>query len=152
MHGRKYKQGLFNPTNPKKYMGNVNNIVYRSGYELHLFQFLDKNPAILKWASEELIIRYFCPIHKRWRRYFPDVFAKMKTKDGVKDVIIEVKPYAQTQKPQPRTAKRKKPKKRFLEEMATYKINTAKWAFAKEFCKKKNMDFMIITEYHLGIK
>ena len=54
---------------------------------------LDRNPDIISWASEELVIPYISPVDNRQHRYFPDFLVKMKTREGkTKTVLIEVKP------------------------------------------------------------
>lgn len=137
---RTYKQGLFKPKNPHKYKGNVNNIVYRSGWELSLMEFLDEHPEVVEWSSEEIIIPYRCPIRRDIHRYFPDFWAKFV--DG-RQVLIEVKPKAQTKPP-------KKPEqkisRRYKQEAVTYVINEAKWQAARQYCDHKGWQFIIITE------
>ena len=54
--------GRFTPSNPQKYIGDPNNIIYRSSWECKVMNWLDKNPDILSWASEELIIPYISPV------------------------------------------------------------------------------------------
>ena len=58
-------KGKFRPKNPNKYKGNPSNIIYRSLLERRMMVYLDKNPEIEHWASEELPIRYYSPIDKR---------------------------------------------------------------------------------------
>ena len=53
MADNKYKQGFYYPKNPNKYVGDVDNIVYRSSWELRVFKWMDDNPSVLEWASEE---------------------------------------------------------------------------------------------------
>jgi hypothetical protein len=144
---RNYLQGKYTPINPKKYAGNVDEIIYRSSWEKKLFLFLDKNPDVLKWGSEELIIEYFSPVDKRVHRYFPDVVVMYKNKAGdIKRAVVEVKPEKQTKPPTG-----KKMTKYLMEEYKTYTINTAKWQAATDWCKKNGFDFLIFTEKHLGI-
>ena len=50
-----------------------------------------------------------------------------------------------------RKSKRVYKTKRYLQEVAQYGVNEAKWKSARDFCKKQNMEFMIITEKDLGI-
>jgi hypothetical protein len=59
MRKQKFHQGKFVPKFPSKYIGNVNNIVFRSGLEYHFFKFFDENPSITNWGSEEIVIPYF---------------------------------------------------------------------------------------------
>lgn len=148
-----YYQGRFKPRNPEKYKGDPTNIIYRSGWELKLMSYLDKHPHVTKWCSEEIIIPYRSPIDGRMHRYFPDFYVEQINKEKRKEkVLIEVKPYAQTQPPKVQNTKRNKPTKRYLNEVKTWGINSAKWKAAEEFCKDRGYIFRIITENELGIK
>ena len=62
---RKSYRGLFRPTNPKKYVGNTKQIVYRSLLERRFMRYCDLNEYILYWASEELPVRYYNPLDKK---------------------------------------------------------------------------------------
>ena len=140
------KKGRFIPKNPKKYMGDPTNIIYRSMWEKKVMESLDDNLSVLRWASEEIIIPYISPIDNRRHRYFPDFYVEALSADGtLKKVLIEVKPAAQSQEP-------KKPErrtKRYINEVMTYGINQAKWKAAEEYCLDKGWDFMILTEKEL---
>ena len=92
---KSYK-GLYRPTNPRKYVGNPNQIVYRSNLERKFMIYCDKNDNISQWASEELPIPYKSPLDNRIHRYFPDFIVKTNTN---KKFIIEIKPYRQCKKP-----------------------------------------------------
>ncbi len=140
---RSYMQGFFSPLNPRKYQGDRNQIIFRSSWERTAFNFCDTEKAIKKWASEEVIIPYTCPLTGKARRYFVDMW--IQTIDG-KEFLIEIKPYAQTQ--EPRKGKGPKAEKRYQEEVVEYLTNQAKWKAAREFCAKRNMDFVI---WHEGI-
>lgn len=140
-------QGRFRPKNPTKYKGDPTNIVYRSSWELRLMQYLDTHSDVLTWSSEEIIIPYKSPMDGKYHRYFPDFYIKTKQKDGIiKEILIEVKPFYQTQEP-----KRTKNKNRFLTEVKTYVINKRKWEAAEEYCKKRGWNFQLVTEKDLGI-
>jgi len=140
--------GRFIPKNPQKYVGDANNIIYRSSWECKVMSWLDRNNDILSWASEELIIPYLSPVDNRVHRYFPDFLVKVRTKDGTtKTMILEVKPKKQTMAPQPK----KRVTKQFIEEVKTYGINQAKWKAATEFCLDRGWEFRLITEDHLGL-
>ena len=92
--------GRFIPKNPKKYVGDYKNIIYRSTWEAKVMSWLDKNDDIISWASEELIVPYRSPVDNRMHRYFPDFMVKVRTKDGTtKTMMIEVKPKKQTVQP-----------------------------------------------------
>ena len=45
----------------EKYVGDVDNVVYRSSWERNTFAFLDTNPKVMKWASAEIWIPYKGP-------------------------------------------------------------------------------------------
>ena len=49
-------KGRYFPSNPKKYKGNPNQIIYRSLWERKVMVYCDKNDAILEWGSEEVIV------------------------------------------------------------------------------------------------
>jgi len=109
---------------------------------------LDREPSIISWASEELIIPYISPVDGKWHRYFPDFLVKSRTKDGqLKTLLLEVKPKKQTQEPE----QRKRITKQYINEVTTWGVNQAKWKAAQEFCADRNWEFKLITEDHLGI-
>jgi hypothetical protein len=141
-------QGIFKPKNPKKYIGDSNNIVYRSSWECRVMNWFDQNDDIMSWASEELIVPYKSPIDNRFHRYFPDFIVKVKTRDGtVKTLMIEVKPKKQTVPPEPK----KRVTKQYVTEVTTYGVNQAKWKAAHEYCLDRGWEFKIMTEEHLGL-
>jgi hypothetical protein len=147
MNGRSIPhKGKFVPKNPKKYSGNVNNIIYRSSWEKRVMLWLDSAPNVIYWSSEELIIPYFDPTTNRTRRYFPDFLVKVKTKAGEKTFLLEVKPECQTVLKESKrlTAYRKK-------EIITYAVNQAKWEAANRFCEQNGWTFKVLTERDLGI-
>lgn len=140
--------GRFIPKHPKKYVGDPSNIIYRSSWECKLMSWLDQNPAIISWASEELIIPYVSPVDNRQHRYFPDFLVKMRTRDGtLKTMILEVKPKKQTMQPEVR----KRITKQYLAEVQTWGVNQAKWKAATEYCLDRGWEFRLITEDHLGL-
>ena len=74
--------GRYIPSNIKKYKGNPTTIYYRSLWERKFMVYCDKNPRVLEWGSEELIIPYFLPTDGKYHRYFPDFYVKVKRADG----------------------------------------------------------------------
>ena len=142
--------GKYIPSNPKKYRGNPNQIIYRSLWERKVMVYCDKNDAIIEWGSEEVIVPYLSPMDGRIHRYFPDFYMKVRQADGsTKKFIIEVKPKSQCKQPI------KNPKRRttkWFNEVKTFAINQAKWKSAKEFCEDKGMEFKIFTEDHINPK
>lgn len=140
---RRYYQGKFKPRNPKKYLGDVNNIEFRSGWEKKVMNQFDVSSSILAWNSEEIIIPYLSPKDNHYHRYFIDFLIVTKDKEGNKKVtLIEVKPKKETKPP----TNRGKKKSRFLKEAITYEVNTAKWKYARAYCEAKGWDFIIMTE------
>ena len=140
--------GRFIPKNPQKYVGDYTNIIYRSTWEAKVMSWLDKNQDVISWASEELTIPYLSPLDNRMHRYFPDFVVKVRTKENkLRTMMIEVKPKKQTQEP----VKKKRVTKQYLQEVATYNINRAKWHAANEFCMDRGWEFKIFTEDHLGL-
>jgi hypothetical protein len=139
-------KGWFKPKNPKKYNGDANNIIYRSSWELRVMKYLDEHPRVIWWASEELPIPYVSPVDNRIHRYFPDFIAKVKQGKKESTLVLEVKPFKQTQ--QPTQVKRTK---RFIQESITYAVNQQKWKAADLFCKEHGWHFKIITEKELGL-
>lgn len=145
---RKYKQGTFVPENPDKYLGKKGeSIIYRSSWELRVCKWFDKNPNVVYWNSEGFVVPYLSPADNKMHRYFVDFVAQMRTKSGeMRTYAIEVKPANQMELP---TTKNKR---RLVEETITYAINTAKWNAAKKFFAEKNVQFIVLNEYDLGIK
>lgn len=147
---RKYYQGYYRCRNPSKYKGDPSNIVYRSGWELKLCSYLDRHPQVIKWSSEEIVIPYRSPIDGKMHRYFTDFYVEQINREGRKEkLIIEVKPKSQTKPPKiPKNVRNK----RYINEVKTWGINSAKWLAAEEYAKDRGMTFRIMTEEDLGIK
>ena len=143
-------KGRYFPTNPKKYRGNPNQIIYRSLWERKVMVYCVKGDAVFDWGGEEVIVPYLSPMDGRIHRYFPDFYMKVRQADGsTKKFIIEVKPKSQCKQPI------KNPKRRttkWFNEVKTFAINQAKWKSAKEFCEDKGMEFKIFTEDHINPK
>lgn len=140
-------KGVFKPKNPKKYKGDVDNIVYRSSWERAAMAFFDNTPEIVAWESEETVINYFDPVRNKDRRYYMDFKIAAKQADGsFKIFLVEIKPYKQTIRPR---MNKRKAEKTYMDEMATYLTNMAKWKAAKELCKRAGWGFVIFTEKEL---
>ena len=71
-------KGRYIPTNPKKYKGDPQNIIYRSLWERKFMVYCDTNDSVIEWGSEEVIIPYLSPWDGRMHRYFPDFYIKIK--------------------------------------------------------------------------
>lgn len=136
-------KGLFKPNNPKKYLGDPTNIVYRSSWELRVFSYLDSHPDVINWSSEEIIIPYVSPVDNRIHRYFPDIFVRKRGRSGkIEEALYEIKPDHETRPPKNSNKKSKK----FYNEVMKYAINQKKWEAAKEYCHKRGWTFHILTE------
>ena len=95
-------------------------------------------------------IQYKDPVQKKTRRYFPDFIIKVRESDGlIVTKMIEIKPHKEVVGPE-RNPKRKT--KSWLYAVQMYVNNQAKWEAAKKFCEKQGWQFVIITEYELGLK
>ena len=147
-------KGKFRPKNPNKYKGNPSNIIYRSLLERRFMVYLDNNPSILKWQSEEIIIPYVSPVDNRVHRYFPDFYIKYKNATGmIVEELIEVKPFSQCSPPNPKKklTKTGRTSKRYLKEVQTYIVNDAKWNQAMKYCKDRKWKWRILTEKDINI-
>src|SRR5690625_3102410 len=145
MSRKNWKQGRYILKNPEKYLGDVNNIIYRSSWEEEAFRHLDLNPNILKWCSEEIPIQYMKPDPKTDEYtcsvYYQDLFIVKEDVNGnIGREIIEIKPYKQTKSPRSR-----KPSTRLYEEYQ-WIVNQHKWEAASSWCKAKGIEFRIMTE------
>ena len=138
---------MFTPRYKEKYKGSFP-ILYRSSWELKFQKWADANPNILSWGSESVIIPYPNPLTGRVSRYFVDFNITMRDKNGeIKKFLIEIKPSSQILPP----VQKNKKTKSLLYQQAEYVKNQAKWQSAFEYCSKRNMSFVILTEKHLGI-
>lgn len=138
----RYKQGYFIPKHPKKYVGDVSGVVYRSSLEHKFMSYCDNHPSIVRWCSEEIKIPYIHPVTRKFHWYYPDFLVEVKnTKGMLIKYLVEIKPDSQTKPP-----KGKKKTKRLLKEHETFNINQSKWAHASEWCKDRGMVFKIFTE------
>lgn len=114
-----------------------------------MMKYCDTHPRVLSWSSEEHIVPYISPIDNRPHRYFVDFVVTIQREDGVVDTLmVEVKPKAQTRPPT--APKNKKVTSRFIREVQTWGVNSAKWEAARKFCAQRGWHFMLMTEDHLG--
>lgn len=147
----KYKQGRYKPIFPKKYRGNLTNIVFRSSWEYRVMKYLDQSEKIMAWNSEEVVIPYRDPWTDRPRRYFIDFWIAVKSSGGVKEYLVEVKPYKQTIPPIPPKINNVKALKRYDREKNVYIRNQTKWKAAMRACEAMGHSFIILTERELGL-
>lgn len=140
------KHSIYKPVNIEKYIGG-NLPIVRSSYEAKFCRWLDMNPNIIKWNSEQIEIRYLDPLTNKIRRYFPDFYMQALDKTGkTKNYIIEIKPDKEIRPPKMRGRKKEKT---FLYEQKTWLKNEAKWKAAIHWCNANNFEFKILTEKEL---
>jgi hypothetical protein len=142
-----YTQGIFTIKNKEKYKGKLP-CIYRSSLELKVMRWFDNNPNVVTWGSESVIIPYMSPIDGRMHRYFVDFVAALKESNGnIKKLLIEIKPYKQTIKPE---ATKNKKVKTMIYEQTQYVVNQAKWQAVQAWGKSKGYDFLILTEKNIN--
>lgn len=147
MYKETYK-GKYRVIDPTKYKGNIQDVVYRSSWELRFMKWCDTNPNVLEWGSETTIIPYKSPVDNKLHRYFVDFYIKVRHKNnGVGKYLVEIKPEKFTKPPNIP----KKKTKRFINEVFTYGTNQAKWKQANEYCLDRGWQFLVLTENDLGL-
>lgn len=136
---RQTYKGKYRVKNPAKYAGDPDTVTYRSSWELAAMNWADRNPAVLEWSSEEVVIPYICATDLRPHRYFLDLRLKMENGETY---LVEIKPSKETKPPSRKGKKRAK----FLEETATFAKNSSKWAAARKFAERNGWKFVIWDE------
>ena len=105
--------------------------------------FCDKDPRILKWASEAIKIPYKDPFTGRNTVYVPDFFIQYADRNGVMQVeLIEVKPQSQTL-----FEKAGKNRNNQLQ----WAKNQVKWRAAQNWCSRQGIKFRVLTENDLFV-
>lgn len=140
-----YRQGVYHPTNPRKYRGSLP-VIFRSSLELKFCRWCNNNSNVLTWGSESVVLPYISPLDGQLHRYFVDHILLLKTPTGPKKYLVEIKPFKQTQEPKP--SKRKK-RSTILIEQVNWAKNQAKWEAAKKWAEKHDCTFVILTEKDL---
>ena len=139
--GKQTHKGKYRVKNPEKYIGDLDNVIYRSSWERACFIWADKSPSVKHWNSEGIVIPYRASIDGRPHRYFVDLYLEMK--DG-KRFIVEIKPHKETRPP-----RKSSNRQRYLQESLTFVKNQNKWSAAKQFAKAQGWTFMVWTEKEL---
>ena len=62
-------------------------------------------------------------------------------------MVIEIKPDIQTRIP----VKKEKNTRRYINELKTFGVNTAKWKAAEQYCLDRKWQFKVLTEKELGL-
>ena len=135
--------GKFVPQNKEKYRGEWDKITYRSSWEKYVMEMFDKNPEVIEWNSECVVIPYFSNADGKKRRYFMDFYVKFKNGDCY---LWEVKPRKETRAPVPPTQLTVAKKKRYMNEIYQFQVNIDKWKAAHKLCTAKGWGFKIVTE------
>lgn len=92
---------------------------FRSGMECEFYKILEKRRDVVRYSAECLEIEY--NFQGRTRRYIPDILVEFT--NGKKQ-LWEIKPKNQTKLPK----------------------NLAKWEAANNYCQKRNIEFIVLTE------
>ena len=164
----KPKQGIYIPKHPEKVVGGE--IICRSGWEMSFARWCDDNPHVVEWGGEPMSIQYrnpagvdfdACkkagsnpadpynwPIHN----YYPDFYVKLRDADTdeEKNLIIEIKPKFQTERPiAPPNGAKLQEQKKYVNSVKTYLQNIKKWEAAVNWCKPRGFEFCVYTEVTL---
>lgn len=142
----KSQKGRYKVKNKEKYINpkRVDNVIYRSSWEKTVMLWLDQNSDIKRWGSEEVVVNYISRADLKPHKYYTDFYIQY-TSGRV--VIVEVKPYHETQPP---VKKESKTKNRYLMEVKKYAVNQSKWEAADAFAKANNAEFEVWTEKELS--
>lgn len=81
-------------------------------------------------------------------RYYPDFYVEMKSDSPeiYNRFVIEIKPKNELEQPSPPKKQTLKMLENYEYALKTYKKNIHKWAFAKDWCQRRGLKFIIITE------
>jgi len=141
-------KGKYTVKKKDKYVGDPTKVEYRSLWERNTFRWLEANPNVKRWNSEELHIKYWWQVDKKIHTYWVDLYVEWTNGDVS---IIEIKPKKETSPPK----KPSRTTKRYINEVTTYIKNTDKWEAAKKYAHGRGWKFEIWTEdtlKGLGIK
>ena len=147
----KYKQSFYSLQNPDKYIG-ILPIKCFSSWEYAFCKFCDLNNTVIKWSSESLEIPYITTNNNyepENHRYYPDFYVEMLNTfdpDRYDRLVIEVKPKHETEAPKAPVKQTLKMLENYEYSLRTFKKNLHKWAFTKEWCEKRGLKFLIVTE------
>jgi hypothetical protein len=142
------KPNRYKVHNKAKYVADLQEVVYRSSWELKYMKYLDRAPNVLEWASENVIIPYYNQIEKKTRRYFVDFYVKVQNPEGlIKKYIIEVKPASQCRPPK----RRNRISSKYKNDLRRFIVNQNKWKSARKWAEQRGMEFIILTEKELDI-
>lgn len=161
-------QGVYIPKHPEKVVGG--DIIARSSWEMAFARWCDDNPSVIEWGCEVCAIQYrnpgavnldacrqsgaspMDPLNWPVHEYYPDFYVALRDDDDedgtkVQKLLIEIKPYYQTERPIPPPPGAKlQEQKKFNEAAKTYLQNIKKWEAAIAWAKNHDMEFKVFTE------
>lgn len=152
---KKAKQGWYELVNPEKFVMPMDEhmksykdgfLNYKSGLELTAIRYCDFNKHVVKFSLEPFAIKYFKPETGKTHRYYIDLFIEFSNRERF---LVEVKSYGETIPPKKPRKKTQKALMNYQKALITYSTNQAKWNAAREFAKKNNLKFIILTENEL---
>lgn len=144
----KYIQGYFVPKKPKKYIGDVSKIIYRSSWEFKFCKYCDKSPDVVKWSSEPIGIPYIHPLDGKRHIYNVDFYMEVCENGIETKYLIEIKPKAELVKPESDNTPSPtlKQLRLFKKRAIIYITNRAKFLAASEYARVMGYKFKVITE------
>ena len=131
----RYSQGYINPKSCRKIIDKTSPIIYRSSYEKKFIYWLESQSKVIRWGSECVCIPYIYTDGKK-HSYYPDYYVEFQNGDKIEKLIVEIKPYNQTQPPVNENSWAHK----------EWTRNSCKWNAAMDFCKRNGYVFKILTE------
>lgn len=144
-----FKQGYYTPKNFSKYEGPMP-IIYRSSWERKFCHWCDHNKEVIAWVSEPFSIKYFNILDKKFHKYYPDFFVKIRKKIGEKMVtesyVVEIKPKAQLKKPVPPRRKTNKSLKSYKWAYEAFVRNLCKTDALQKIADSRKFKVMLLTE------
>lgn len=151
-----FKQGTYTPINSDKCINVTSegrNPIFRSSWELRVFEMMDTNINVKRWGSElkKTMIKYKMPTSKNpndSHTYIPDIYVEIIDKDTKEIVryLIEVKPKKDGAMPSLPSKQTPSAMKKYNERMGVYIKNKAKWQSAQIWCQQRGMIFKVFTE------
>ena len=140
------KKGKYIVKNLHKYIGKKHP-VFKSMWEQNIFFMLDNNPFIKKWGYECQPIPYFNIVTQKNTMYYPDIFFHRVDEQGNHmQFLLEIKPHKFTRPPVPPKTRNAAALERFRRQKAAYAINLCKWEEAEKWCRRHNVEWMLVTE------
>jgi len=153
----KWYSGEYKPLNPDKYIGDINDIIWRSKWEYQFCYYCDNEDRILKWSSEpeQHKIKYDIMENQiyKTKTYIPDFWIQVKKLNGeIEESIIEIKPQKEIDEPIEPKNETLKSLQNYEYKLKTYIKNLNKWEAADKYCEKRNIKFWVLSEKYFENK